>query len=112
MALPRAAGIALAATVPLALLFALRSGLVIFPLLTLILWRGWGNRALGLAAAGLVGLAVPLGYLISSPRDHGGYNFDYGQETIWAHWLGVVALVLLVVICWRTSSAARRATPV
>ena len=49
--LPRAAAIALVLTVPLALLFAKRTSVVIFPLLTLILWRGVGARLLTAAAA-------------------------------------------------------------
>jgi hypothetical protein len=106
--LPRAAVIALAVTVPLALLFALRTSVVIFPLVTLVLWRGVGSRALALAAAVLLGMVVPLLYAIVSPRDRGGYNFEYSTELIWAHWVGVVALVMLGAACWRALAGARR----
>ena len=51
--LPRAAGVAFLATLPLAFLFAARSSVVIFPVLTLILWRGAGSRLLTGVAAGL-----------------------------------------------------------
>ena len=106
--LPRAALIALAVTVPLALLFALRTSVVIFPLLTLVLSRGVGSRPLAGAAAALIGVAVPLLYVIVSPRDRGGFNFEYSTELISAHWVGVVALVLLMAACWRSLAAAWR----
>ena len=60
LALPRAAALALVLTVPLALLFAKRTSVVIFPLLTLILWRGAGARLLTAACALLLRLGVPL----------------------------------------------------
>ena len=44
MPLPRAAAVALVLTIPLAFLFAKRTSVVIFPALTLILWRGVGAR--------------------------------------------------------------------
>jgi arabinofuranan 3-O-arabinosyltransferase len=110
LTLPRAALIALAVTVPLALLFALRSSVAIFPLLTLVLWRGVGSRPLAVAGAALIGVAVPLLYLIVSPRDRGGFNFEYSTELISAHWVGVIALVLLMAACWRSLAAVRRRT--
>ena len=61
MPLPRAAGIAFIATIPLSLWFALRTGVVIFPVLTFILWRGVGPRALIGAAAALLA-ALPIVY--------------------------------------------------
>ena len=106
--LPRAAAAALIATIPLCLLFALRSAVLIFPVLTLILWRGVGPRALTAVAAGLLGVVVPLVYAVTSPRDRGGFNFEYSIDLIWAHWVGVAALILLMVVCWRLLAAARR----
>ena len=107
MPLPRALLIAFALTAPLALLFALRTSVAIFPLLTLILWRGIGARALALVAALLLGLVVPALYVLISPRDRGGFNFEYSTELIWAHWVGVVALVVLMAACWRSLRALR-----
>ena len=106
--LARAALVALALTAPLALLFALRTSVVVFPLLTLVLWRGVDSRRLVLAAAGILGVVVPALYLVTSPRDRGGFNFEYSTELIWAHWAGVTALVLLMAACWRSLSAVRR----
>jgi arabinofuranan 3-O-arabinosyltransferase len=107
--LPRAAAGALVATMPLSFLFAARSSVVIFPLLTLILWRGAGSRLLTGIAAGLLAVVVPTMFAIISPKDRGGYNFEYSIELIWAHWVTVGALVLLIVACWRALMASRRA---
>ena len=107
--LPRAALIALVFTVPLAFLFAKRSSVVIFPLLSLILWRGVSARLLTAVAAVVLGVVVPLMYLIASPIDRGGYNFEYSLQTINAHWVTEGALVLLMVACWRSIADARAA---
>jgi arabinofuranan 3-O-arabinosyltransferase len=109
MALPRAAAIAVALTIPLALLFALRTSLFIFPALTFILWRGVGARVLIASAVALLGIAVPILYAVTSPRNRGGYNFEYSVELIRAHWVGVLAFVLLGAACWRMLAAARSA---
>lgn len=111
MALPRAAAIALALTIPLALLFALRTSVFISPVLTFILWRGVGARVLIAIAAALLGVVVPVLYAVVSPRDRGGYNFEYSVELIRAHWVGVLAFVLLGAACWRMVAAARSARP-
>jgi arabinofuranan 3-O-arabinosyltransferase len=107
LALPRAALLAAVLTVPLALLFAKRTSVVIFPLLTLILWRGIGVRLLTAVAALVLGIAVPLLYLIENPVNRGGYNFEYSLQTLDAHWVTEGALVLLMVACWRAISSAR-----
>jgi len=101
MPLARAAAVALAATVPLAFLFAARASIVIFPILTLILWRGVGAAPLTAAAAALLGVAVPFIYVVWSPTDRGGYNFEYSSDVLGAHWVAVAALILLMVACWR-----------
>jgi arabinofuranan 3-O-arabinosyltransferase len=105
--LPRAALLAFVLTIPLAVLFAARTSVVLFPLLTFILWRGVGARLLTLVAAGLLGIVVPLLYLVFTPKDRGGFNFEYSTELISAHWVAVGALVLLMVACWRSLAAAR-----
>jgi hypothetical protein len=80
----------------------------VFPLLTLILWRGTRSRPLALSAALLLGVVVPLLYVIVSPTNRCGFNFEYSTELISAHWVGVAALVLLMAACWRSLAAARR----
>jgi arabinofuranan 3-O-arabinosyltransferase len=106
--LPRAALLALVATIPLSLLFAARTSVVLFPLITVILWRGAGSRLLTLVAAALLGLVVPALYLLLTPEDRGGFNFEYSTELISAHWVAVVALVLLMAACWRELAGRRR----
>jgi hypothetical protein len=107
LSLPRSALLAFALTVPLAILFAARTSVVLFPLLTLILWRGAGSRLLTLVAGGLLGVVVPILYLVLTPEDRGGFNFEYSTELIAAHWVAVGAIVLLMAACWRTLAAAR-----
>jgi len=58
--------------------------------------------------APLLGVVVPIAYVLKAPPDHGGYNFEYSLDLIWAHWIGVAAIVLLMMACWRTLAAARR----
>src|SRR5918999_1219593 len=105
--LPRAALLALVATLPLSLLFAARTSVVLFPLVTLLLWRGAGSRLLTLVAGGLLGVVVPILYLVHTPEDRGGFNFEYSTELIAAHWVAVGAIVLLMAACWRTLAARR-----
>src|ERR671915_195070 len=105
--LPRAALLALVATIPLSLLFAARTSVVLFPLVTLILWRGAGSRLRTLVAGGLLGVVVPILYLVLTPEDRGGFNFEYSTELIAAHWVAVGAIVLLMAACWRTLAARR-----
>jgi membrane protease YdiL (CAAX protease family) len=100
--------IAAVVTVPLCLLFAVRTSVLIFPAVTLILWRGAGPRLLTGVAAGLLGVVVPIAYALSAPPDHGGFNFEYSLDLIRAHWIGVAAIVLLMMACWRTLATARR----
>jgi arabinofuranan 3-O-arabinosyltransferase len=107
LSLPRAAALAVVLGVVLGFVFAKRAGVVIAVGLFVIFWRGYGPRALA-AAAGAVLLAVPLAYLITDPRNQGGYNFNYSVELIYAHWLGVAAVILLGLAVWMTLRAARR----
>jgi hypothetical protein len=107
MPLPRAAAIALAITVPLCLLFALRTSLLTFPLFTIVLWRGVRSEPLTAVAAAALGIAVPVMYAVISPRNRGGYNFDYSLELMRAHWVGVAGVLFLIAACWRALSSAR-----
>jgi hypothetical protein len=103
----RALLVAAAVAIPLALLFAFRTGPLIFLGLAVILWRGVGPRALTAVAAVLLAVVVPLVYLVSSPANRGGYNFEYSLEVIDAHWVVVAAVVLLMAACGRSIAAAR-----
>ncbi|MGO9884880.1 MAG: hypothetical protein ACLPV4_17935, partial [Solirubrobacteraceae bacterium] len=115
LSLPRAAAVALAISIIVGAIFAKRAGAVAFPLVALVLWRGYGAATLTWIAVGLLGIVVPLVYLIVSPPNQGGYNFDYSVKLISAHWIGVAAIVLLAIAAWQSivalRAAARRGPP-
>jgi hypothetical protein len=80
-----------------------------YPVLVVILWRGYGPRVLVPVAALLLGIVVPIVYLGFPPPNLGGFNFNYSVSLIWAHWIGVGAIVILAVSCWRMLASQRRA---
>ena len=93
-------------------LLALRVGAVVAPLVALVARYGVGARALILAAAGSLGIAVPAVYVIFEPEDRGGYSFTYANDIVGAHWIAVGALVLLALALWRILSARTGPRPV
>ena len=107
MPLLRSLAIALVITVPLSLWFALRMGLVIGPLVTFVLWRGVGPRILIAGAALLLGVVVPLLYVVVGPDNDGGFSFGYSNSLLLAHWAAITAVFLLALSCWRALAAAR-----
>ena len=109
MPLGRAAAVGVAAAVACGLVFALRAGAIAGPLIALILWRGVGARSLSLAAGALLAVAVPAVYVAFLPRDKGGFNSDYAQDLLGAHWLGVAAWLLLALALLRTLQSVRAA---
>lgn len=109
VSLPRAAAVAVVVSIVVGAIFAKRAGAVAFPLVTLVLWRGYGAATLTWIAVGLLGIVVPLVYLLHSPPDQGGYNFDYSVKLIGAHWIGVAAIVLLAIATWQSIGALRAA---
>ena len=108
MPLRKAVAIALAIGLLGAFLFALRAGPPIALGTFLILWRGVPTRTLIVAAGALLGIVVPALYLLFPSTDRGGYNTEYATDHLGAHWVGVAALVLLVIALWRTLSTASR----
>ena len=109
--LPVAAAIALPIAIFLGGFFALRVGAVAFPLLTLIFWRGASAATLAGVALALLAVAVPIAYLITSPQNLGGYDFSYSSHLLWAHWIGVAAIVLLGLATFKEIAAARQGRP-
>ncbi|MGH2892538.1 MAG: hypothetical protein ACRDPM_04610, partial [Solirubrobacteraceae bacterium] len=105
---PKAAALAVVLGVVLGFVFAKRAGIAIAVGLFVIFWRGYGPRALAAAAGAVLLVAVPIAYLITDPRNQGGYNFNYSVELIGAHWLGVAAVIMLGLAVWMTVSATRR----
>jgi arabinofuranan 3-O-arabinosyltransferase len=106
--LRRAVPLALALGIALGFVFAWRAGAVIGVGLLLIFWIGIGPRVLAATAGLLLGVVVPIVYLITNPHNEGGYNFDYSVQLIYAHWVGVAAVVLLGLSVWMTLSAVSR----
>jgi arabinofuranan 3-O-arabinosyltransferase len=72
----RALAVGAVAAVVLGAVFALRSGAVLGPLVAFLLWRGVPARMLALSAGALLGVAVPLLYVLFPPEDRGGWNTD------------------------------------
>jgi hypothetical protein len=105
--LGRAVAIGLAAGLVLGFVFAIRAGLVIAPALALLLWLGPSTRRLILACAGLLGVVVPIVYVAFPPPNRHGDDFNYAVDHIAGHWVGVAAIVLLMLALWRTLAAAR-----
>ena len=111
MAWGRAAALGLAAGLAAAVLIALRAGPPVAVGVALITRYGVGARPLIVAAAGLLGIAVPTAYLLFEPTDKGGYSFSFATDLVGAHWLATGALVLLTLALWRIVSARRPARP-
>jgi hypothetical protein len=110
LSLRRSARLGLAAGAVLGFIFSIRSGLVIAPAVTLILWRGISARILVLLAGALLLFVVPAIYLSAPYHNQGGYDFGYAVELIDAHWIAVAAVVLLTVAVAQTLSSARSRT--
>jgi len=94
-----------------AFLFALRAGLVIGPAAALILWRGVAAAPLALTAGVLAGVALPAVYLLFPPADNGGFNSDYANDLIGAHWVAVAVWVLFALAVSRAIPRRRAAGP-
>jgi len=103
---------ALRAAVPLAIafgfVFGYVPGIVSAPAIALVLWRGIGARALTIAAAALLGVLVPIIYVIHPGPESGGNHFGYAMAHLGAHYIGVAALGLLMAALWRSWRALRR----
>ena len=90
-----------------ALLIALRAGPLAGLAVLLAARLGIGARPLHLAGVALLGVAVPLAYLLLPPADRGGFSPAYATDLIAAHWLAMAGLVLIALGLWRTLSAWR-----
>ena len=49
--------------------------------------------------------------MLFAPKDRGGFNFDYSRTCSGAHWVAVLALVLLLVAAAAAPSVTRGASP-
>jgi arabinofuranan 3-O-arabinosyltransferase len=79
----------------LGFVFALRAGVVLGPLVAYALWRGVPEQWLTRLAAGLLMIVVPAIYLIFPPGNEGGFDPNYAEHEIYAHFVGVLAACAL-----------------
>lgn len=103
-----ALGAALLGGAAFGFVFGLPAGAVSVPVIAIVLWRGVGARALTLAAGALLGVAVPILYLVHPGDQQGGNHYSYATEHMTAHWVGVAALGLLIGALWRALRAVTR----
>ena len=78
----RAALIAVPVALALGFAFAARGTPLFWLGVFLILWRGIGAKPLALAGGALLGIAVPLLYVIIRPENRGGFNPEYSIDRI------------------------------
>jgi hypothetical protein len=90
--------------------FGVIPGLASLPVVAFVLWRGVGARRLTLAAAALLGIVVPVLYVVHPGDARGGNHFGYAMGHLGAHYVAVAALGLLMLALWR--SLQRRGTGV
>ena len=104
---PRAALAGVLGGAAFGFVFGIPAGALAAPALALVLWRGVGARALTLGAGALLGVVVPLLYLVEPGNRSGGDHSGFPTDHIEAHWVGVAAVGLLLTALWRALSAAR-----
>jgi arabinofuranan 3-O-arabinosyltransferase len=100
----RAAAAGLVAGAVIAFVFGIEAGIVAIPAVGLILWRGIGARTLVLIAGALLGVVVPVVYLLHTGSEQGANHFGYATDHLAANWVGVAALVALTAALVRTLS--------
>jgi hypothetical protein len=88
--------------------FGILPGIAAIPVTAFVLWRGVGARRLTIAAAVLLGVLVPLAYVVHPGSEAGGNHFGYAHDHLAAHYLAVTAIGLLIAALWRTLAASRR----
>jgi hypothetical protein len=93
---------ALPAAVVFGFIFGIEAGIVAAAAIALVLWRGIGAGPLALGAGALLGIVVPVLYLLHPGRSAGGNHYGYATGHLGAHWVGVAAIGLLMAALWRT----------
>ena len=105
----RAALIAVPVALAFGFAFAAR-GTPLFALgVFIVLWRGIGAKPLALAGGALLGVAVPLLYVIIRPENRGGFNPEYSIDRIAVHWVAVAGVALFVLALSRAMGRPGRA---
>ncbi len=102
---------ALTAVVAIGLAFGLRAGAVAAIAFAVVAWRGISDRALGVIVAALLGVGVPLAYVVAAiihdDEGRGGNATDFGANRMAAHWMALAALIALALLLVRTLRAQR-----
>ncbi|MGO9819022.1 MAG: alpha-(1-_3)-arabinofuranosyltransferase family protein [Solirubrobacteraceae bacterium] len=92
----------------IAFVFGIQAGIVAIPAVGLILWRGVGARTLVLVAGLLLGVVVPVLYLVHTGDQRGANHFGYAMDHLAANWVGVAALIALMAALVRTLAPVLR----
>jgi arabinofuranan 3-O-arabinosyltransferase len=103
----RAIAVALLLGAACGFVFGVVAGICAVPAIAIVLWRGIGARALTLVAGLLLGVVVPVLYLVHPGDETGGNHFGYATSHLAAHWVGVAAIGLLMGALWRALSGQR-----
>jgi arabinofuranan 3-O-arabinosyltransferase len=102
---------AITAVIAIGLAFGLRAGAVAAVAFAAIAWRGISDRALSIIAALLLGVGVPLAYVVAAivhdDEGRGGNSTDFGANRMAAHWMALAALIALALLLVRTLRAQR-----
>jgi arabinofuranan 3-O-arabinosyltransferase len=106
----RSVAVALPAAALFAFFFGLRAGVVAWPVLAFVLWRGVGAPLLSLTAGALLAIVVPVLYVVDAPDSAGGNHYGYASQHMAAHWVGLAAIGLLILALWRELAARRLAS--
>lgn len=104
----QAALVAVPAALALGFVFAARATPLFALGVFLVLWRGIGARELALAGGAVLGVAVPLLYVLLPPENRGGFNPEYSIDRIVAHWAAVAGLTLFVLALSRAMARMAR----
>ena len=104
----RAALPAVVAGAVIAFVFGVQAGVIAIPAVWVILWRGVGARKLVLIAGALLGVVVPVLYLVHPGAEQGANHFGYAMDHLAANWVGVAALIALMAALARTLAPVAR----
>jgi hypothetical protein len=113
MSARRAVLLGISAGFVLGFVFGIRAGLVSAPAVALICGLGISVTTLTVTAGILLGLVVPVIYLVDLPPSVFGFDVSYALDLVDAHWVAVAAVVLLLVALARALidiRSARRST--
>jgi hypothetical protein len=108
---PRAIAAAVPAGLAFGFVFGVVPGILCVPVVAIVLWRGVGARAATVTAAALLGIVVPVLYVVHPGDERGGNHFGYAMAHLGAHYVAVAALGLLMLALWRSLQSQRGGLP-